>query len=557
MGILIAMVSTSRLHQRRTIAAMFLSGIIGALVLLVGGAPVAPVARAADLISDIPGIPLPGPVAAGRLGGAIYDVVYRLSVAPGHVIVASLTGTAGTDFDLYLFDSTATTVVSNVGLLTKSTGNTTTESISWPSRAGGIYYIDLNGATDVEGDYRLTVQDVPDATPPTVSMALAGGRPSTNQANVPVTLTAIDDLSGVSEMALSTDGVSYSAWQAFQHSTTWPLPAGDGLRSLWAKVRNGVGLESVPATASVTVDTVPPLVIGLDPAPGTSFGGLRPHFAAAFNEPMDPETWNNLGLIVQSATGALVLGAYAYDAATRAGTFVPAADLQAGVSYVVTFGDVDDLAGNRVPQPASWSITPLAITSLAAKADAKVLPRGGSAEIGVVLTGAPLPATVQVLSAQSPADFVPLTVLPAETGRTTLSVAPASNTTYRFRYVGAFGVTPAQVDVPVLVRRSVALVARSSTVVSRSKVGAPVSIVAAVGPASAGVSVSFRMYRFDTRRRTWIYAGSRGRSTNVTGRASYTWIPPTTGSYYWRASVASTVEFANNISPVYRWSITR
>ncbi len=107
------------------------------------------VAMAADPSSDVPGMPLPGPVAAGRLGGAIYDVVYSLSVAPGYVIVASLTGTAGTDFDIYLFDATATTVVSNAGLLTKSTGPTSTESISWPSRFGGTYYIDLNGATVV------------------------------------------------------------------------------------------------------------------------------------------------------------------------------------------------------------------------------------------------------------------------------------------------------------------------------------------------------------------------------------------------------------------------
>src|SRR3972149_1997908 len=87
--------------------------------------------------SDIPGVPLPGPIAAGRLGGAIYDVVYRLSVAPAHVIVASLTGAAGTDFDLSLFDASATTVLSDTGLLKKSTGPTSTESLSWPSSFGG------------------------------------------------------------------------------------------------------------------------------------------------------------------------------------------------------------------------------------------------------------------------------------------------------------------------------------------------------------------------------------------------------------------------------------
>ena len=92
---------------------------------------------------------------------------------------------------------------------------------------------------------------------------------------------------------------------------------------------------------------------------------------------------------------------------------------------------------------------------------------------------------------------------------------------------------------------------------STARVGASVTLVAAVGPTGAGVSVSFRLYRFDAARRTWVYAGSRGRNTDVSGRASYTWIPASAGSWYWRASVASTVDFANNMSPVYRWSVSR
>ena len=202
------------------------------------------------------------------MGGPIYDVVYRLTVAPGHVIVASLTGTGGTDFDLYLFDDSATTVLSDGGLVAKSVGPASNESISAPSRFGGTYYLDLNGASDVEGDYRLTVQTVPDPTPPTVSMVLAGGRPAMNQLLVPVTLSAADDLSGVTDMALSADGATWTGWAAFQRSTTWTFAPGDGLRTLWAKVRNGAGLESAPKAATVTIDTVQPSADALDPAPG-------------------------------------------------------------------------------------------------------------------------------------------------------------------------------------------------------------------------------------------------------------------------------------------------
>ncbi|MBI3749062.1 MAG: PPC domain-containing protein [Chloroflexi bacterium] len=274
------MTSPSRRFRRPLLVASILTS------LLVGGPSAGlgglQVVKAADPSADIPGIPLPGAIAAGRLGGAIYDVVYNLTVAPGYVIVASLNGTPGTDFDLYLFDSSATSVLSNVGLLTKSIGSTSTESISWPSRSGGTYYIDLNGATDLEGDYRLTVQTVPDPTPPVVSASLAGGSTSTNQLTVPVTLTASDDLSGVAEMAFSGDGTTYTDWQPFSRDATWTFGAGDGLKTLWVKVRNGVGLESAPARTNVTLDTVSPSAISIVPAPGTTVVGLRPRFSVAF-----------------------------------------------------------------------------------------------------------------------------------------------------------------------------------------------------------------------------------------------------------------------------------
>ena len=72
--------------------------LVLALVLVASGlvtVPPAPAAAAPE--SDIPGIPLPGPVTTGRLGGTIYDVVYQLMLPRGYVLVASLAGTPGTD----------------------------------------------------------------------------------------------------------------------------------------------------------------------------------------------------------------------------------------------------------------------------------------------------------------------------------------------------------------------------------------------------------------------------------------------------------------------------
>ena len=535
---------------------------MAALIVGAGGisdhVPAVPIARASDPSSNIPGVPLSGPIATGRLGGAIYDVVYSVSVSPGYVIVASLTGSTGTDFDLYLFDSTATTVISDVGLLRKSTGPTSTEAVSYPSQSGGTYYIDLNGATDVQGDYRLAVQVVPDQTPPVVSIVLADGRAATNQASVPVTLTAADDLSGVADMAFSADGVTYTDWVPFTRLTTFPVTPGDGPRTVWAKVRNGVGLVSAPTSATIMIDTAPPVALDIVPREGASVLGLRPRFTVSFNEPIAPASWTDLGLIVQSAAGDLVQGDYTYDVNSRTGTFVPSSALQPGSTYIVTIGSVRDIAGNQMAPRGSWTVFPLAPVDLTARATPGVLGIGGQAQIEVRVTGAPAPTAVTVETRPaSSATFALWTVLAVQDAQASLSVRPQENTVYRFTYGGADGIAPAQAEVRVLVRRVVGLVGISSTVVSRARVGRAVTLTAQVSSVAAGVPLSFRLYRFDTRRRAWVYAGSRGRGTDANGRAVLVWTPPSTGSYYWRVYAAPTPDLANNVSAVYRWSVGR
>jgi hypothetical protein len=549
-----------RLHngERSTLQSFALACAVAGAGLAFSAGPGVRDANAADPSSDIPGVELPGPIAAGRLGGAIYDVVYRMTVAPGYVIVASLTGTAGTDFDLYLFDGSATTVQSNSGLLTKSIGPTSTESISWPSRGGGTYFIDLNGSTDLEGDYRLTVQAVPDPTPPVVSMTLAGGRISTNQFTVPITLTASDDLSGVTEMAFGTDGSTYADWQPFAPTATWTFGAGDGPKTLWVKVKNGVGLDSLPSTARIAIDTRQPSAVAIAPAPGSSVAGLRPRFSVVFDEPMAPATWLDLGLIIQSAKGDLVVGKSSYDPASRTGTFTPAAELMPGGIYIVTIGHVEDIAGNPVTSLASWTIVPLSPTDLKADPSSRAVVLGGSVQVGLSLLGAPAPANLQVAASLGSTNaFTSMTTLNLVNGQGSMVVSPTINTTYRFSYAGAFGVSPNSVDVRVLVRRSVTFVARASSAVSRARVDQSFTLTAAIAPAVRGPSVSFRLYRFDSLHRTWVYAGSHGRKPDAEGRATLLWTPTKTGMYYWRAYVASTNEYANNVSAVYRWAILR
>ena len=261
-----------------------------------------------------------------------------------------------------------------------------------PSRFGGTYYLDLNGASDAEGDYRLTVQTVPDPTPPTVSMVLAGGRHRDQPA-----CGAGDPLGGRRPLGCHRHGVQPGRRDLDGLGAVpvarppGPSRPGDGLRTLWAKVRNGAGLESAPTTATVTIDTVQPSIEGVIPAPGSTAVGLRPSFTVTFDEPMAPDTWSDYGLIVQAADGALVPGDYAYDDVRRTGAFVPSVALHPGATYIVTIGNVTDLAGNRPAPRGSWTVIPLAPTTLEARAIPALMTFGGGSRIELVLFGAPYP----------------------------------------------------------------------------------------------------------------------------------------------------------------------
>jgi len=505
--------------------------------------------------SDIPGIPLPGPVVTGRLGGPIYDVVYRLDVQPGYVIVAGLTGTAGSDFDLYLFDATAMKVASTQGLLAKSTGPTSSENLSYPSFAGGTYYIDLNGATDVEGTYTLTVQRIADRTAPIASLLLADGKPSVNTTTVTVRLTAYAPLSGVSQMSFSSDGETFGAWQTYTVQSTWTFPPGDGPKRLWAKVRSGVGVESPPALDVVLLDTVPPTPAAITPVPGQSVANLRPSFTIRFDEPIEPASWNQLGLVVQAANGQRVDGVYTFDAASNTGTFLPGFDLNPGMPYVVTIGQVRDVAGNVAQPLSSWTVTPLRPTSLTISAS-PVLVLAGS-NVVIVGTSTGLDGENVVLSVRQGGSTASTEIGPLvpSTGRLSVVQTPAMTTWYRWRYPGS--TTTAAAESPefrVLVRRQVELVGLSPDVPRTGFAGSAVRLTAQVLPAGSGARLSFQRYRYDPLKRAYVYSGSFGRTTDTQGRASLTWTA-ISGRSYWRVAVLSSPEFANNISRIYRWTI--
>ncbi len=545
------MTASNRRPPRRLLASL------AAVALLAGLA--GSTRAAADSTSDIPGVPLPGPIVTGILGGPVYDVVYRVDLAPGSIIVASLSGSPGTDFDLYLFDATATTVVTNEGVVARSTGPASDEAIAFGTAAGGRFYIDLNGASDVQGAFQLTVQTAVDRTPPTVAIVLAGGRPVTNATSVPVALAASDDLSTVTDMAFSVDGTTFGPWQPFAASTTVPLPAGDGEHGVWAKVRNAVGLESAVASASVVLDTRPPDVVGISPPDGARVASLRPVFWVTFDEPIDPASWASDGLLVQRADGTRVSGRAAVAPGGVAATFTPDAALAPGSAVLVTLGRVTDLAGNAVPPVASWTIVALAPATIGATPSVRVVAQGGSVTIRGTYRGAWPPPNLSLTSRagtgvafSSPAVVVPV----APDGTFRVTVRPTASTTYRFEAAATGTVAAASQDVAVAVRRDLRLTASGATSGS-SRAGRRIVVAAAAGPPAAGLRVTFRLYRWTDATRTWRLVSTRSAATTAAGSAATGWAPTYPGRYRWRATVSGTAEYSTAYSGWVAWTVSR
>ena len=526
---------------------------IAVLVLGMSAFLTAPVAAAAaDNPNNIPGVPLPSGAVSGQLGGKTYDVVYRVVVAAGHTLVLSTTGTSGTDYDLYLFDSSAADIYADppVGLVASSTGPTSTEYLRYTSIEGGTYYIDLSAYGSTLGTYHLSVQVVAPTTP-LVTIALDGGAPATNNPLVAVSLVAAGNVSAVATMSFSYDDRTWTSPMPYAPSFTLNVDGADGPRDVWVRVWDEAGNASPVAHATILLDRSAPTVVSRWPDAGSIVGTLQPVVAITFSKAIQPSTWYNAGLILQDSTGTILYGSYAYDASTFTGTFTPAVPLQPGSVYVASVGTVTDIAGNRVAPTGSWTFTPMLSPTMTLGSNLRVVAAGDPVRLSgsiAPLIGGPLVLEDAVGSA----DFmpvVPLGIGPDGTFSWTLPVA--SNTRFRVDYLGTL--VSAQAYSPVvrvLVRRSVVLAGLDPAATRRVRALTRQTLTAVVSPADPPVPVTLSIYRYVSGR-GYVLVTAVTRTT-VAGRYTFSWTPGR-GRYYVRLTTRPSPTFANGISPAYRW----
>lgn len=95
--------------------------------------------------------------------------------------------------------------------------------------------------------------------PPIGSISINNGAPYTNSANVNLTITGTDNLSGVSSMMISEDSnFTSSSWEAFTTTKAFILSSGDGTKPIYMKLKDNAGNISLIYEDSIILDTLAP-----------------------------------------------------------------------------------------------------------------------------------------------------------------------------------------------------------------------------------------------------------------------------------------------------------
>ncbi len=102
---------------------------------------------------------------------------------------------------------------------------------------------------------------VADITPPTGTIVINSNRSATNTVSVTLALTWDDGVggSGVSRMRFSSDGATWSAWEALAATRAYILPAGaDGHRTVRVQYLDKANNRSIVYSDYILLDTTPP-----------------------------------------------------------------------------------------------------------------------------------------------------------------------------------------------------------------------------------------------------------------------------------------------------------
>ena len=210
---------------------------------------------------------------------------------------------------------------------------------------------------DAAGDESPVVSDTiaVDTVVPTGTVSINGGAESTTSPEVTLTLSGADaaPATGVKEMRLSNDGVTYTAYRPYAATQAWSLSNSDGIKTVYVQFRDGAGNESTVATD--TIDLEPIAVMGphsvkKSPKDGATEVRRDVKVKITASEALDRSTLSNKSVYLKKKGSAKKVAAkIRYSSSKNRIVLIPKAPLAPQATYkVVVSTSVTDLAG------ASW-----------------------------------------------------------------------------------------------------------------------------------------------------------------------------------------------------------
>jgi len=139
-----------------------------------------------------------------------------------------------------------------------------------------IYVIFYDGTTASSPASASTVLDR--LAPSNPLVAIENGAGYTKSTVVGLALSAQDlpaaaniEVSGLATMEIASNaGFVGSSAFTFAVSTTWPIGAGEGPKEVWVRFTDKAGNVSLPANATIVLDTTPPSAVGITLSGGTT-----------------------------------------------------------------------------------------------------------------------------------------------------------------------------------------------------------------------------------------------------------------------------------------------
>lgn len=171
------------------------------------------------------------------------------------------------------------------------------------------------------------------------------------------------NIAGTPETMIASEdpGFSGASYEAFRNPTTFEISSGDGLKTVYYKIRNPDLKVSQTVEASITLDTVSPEVLTAVPAPNTTIKSLQPLISAAFSDTIlsGDSTEDAYFMVFGSKSGAHLTHP-SYQSPQNLNTIVLSQEgiFSAGETVTCNIsGSVRDKAGNAMSRDFSWSFS--------------------------------------------------------------------------------------------------------------------------------------------------------------------------------------------------------